>query len=83
MNRITVPAEADEQRQQITTPRISAEIQAVVAEIDARRDVLRSEGAESETRGELTSAAFDVVRSLGRPADLRSAEVRRLWRQLP
>jgi alkylation response protein AidB-like acyl-CoA dehydrogenase len=60
-----VPAEADEQRQQITTPRISAEIQAVVAEIDARRDVLRSEGAESEARGELTSAAFDVVRSSG------------------
>jgi len=36
VNQITVPAEADEQRQQITTPRISAEIQAVVAEIDAR-----------------------------------------------
>ena len=62
---IAVPAEADEQRQQITTPRISAEIQAVVAEIDARRDVLRSEGAESEARGELTSAAFDVVWSSG------------------
>jgi 3-hydroxy-9,10-secoandrosta-1,3,5(10)-triene-9,17-dione monooxygenase len=65
VSQITVPAEADEQRQQITIPRISAEIQAVVAEIDAKRDVLRSEGAESEARGGLTSAAFDVVRSSG------------------